>query len=204
MDYGEKSIETLARRWFDTWNIGTLGLQRGANQGMLLLVAVRDRKARIELGADWGHDFDAHAKRVMDQQIVPRFKAGDYPGGILAGAEALLELAKQGPHSAPPGDFLERVGDRCNGYSILDPRMFMLVMGIGFALVLLGVFGPQSTRKLLVITGLCMIIFAAFSYVMFILLVLIASIFGKGRGGSGSGRGYSGGHSGGGGATGSW
>ena len=200
-EYGESSIETLARRWFDQWNIGTLGLERGANQGMLLLVAVQDRRARIELGADWGHGWDAHAKTIMDDEIVPRFKKGDYPGGIVAGAEAMLEMAKKGPHSQPPGDFLNRVGSRYNSHSLLDGRFFMICMGVGVLLVLLGVFGPESSRKLLIITGIGLILFAAFTYA--VLLVLFVLFGGRGRGG-GRSRGFSGGYSGGGGASGSW
>lgn len=201
-EYGESSIESLARRWFDSWNIGTFGLERGANQGMLLLVAVKDRRARIELGADWGHAWDAHAQKIMDSAIVPHFKRGDYSGGIVAGAEGLLEMAKQGPHSSPPGDFLDRIGSRYNKHSLLDGRFFMIVMGVGVLLILLGIFGPESTRKMLVITGIGLILFAAFTWA--VLLVLLVLFGGRGRRGSGSSRGFSGGYSGGGGASGSW
>ena len=68
-DYGESSIEALATRWFDAWHIGTLGLERGANQGMLLLVAVEDRRARIELGADWGHSWDGATQQIFLRKV---------------------------------------------------------------------------------------------------------------------------------------
>ena len=204
-EYGETSIETLARRWFDRWGIGTLGLQGGANQGILLLVAVKDRRARIELGADWGHAWDAHAKGIMDDDIVPRFKQGDYSGGILAGAERLLEMAKQGPNSQPPGDFLERAGSRYNGHSMLGGRHFMFAMGIGVLFVLLGILGPFGSRKLLFFTGVGFIVFALFTQAVLFILLVIVALLARSRGGGGSGgRGFSGGYSGGGGASGSW
>lgn len=200
-DYGEPSVEALARRWFDAWQIGTLGLEQGANQGILLLVAVDDRRARIELGADWGHDWDEHAQRIMDGTIVPAFKKGQYSRGIVDGAEALLEMAKTGPHSHPPGDFLERKVRPLCKYSLLDPKPFLLMMGLGLALVLLGVFGKTGSSGLLIGAGVALILFAAFSYIVIVLLLLI---FGRrGRSGGGGG-GFSGGFSGGGGASGSW
>ncbi|MEW5740569.1 MAG: TPM domain-containing protein [Myxococcota bacterium] len=201
-DYGEASVEALATRWFNAWNIGTLGLEKGANQGILLLVAVEDRRARIELGADWAHDWDAHAQRIMDGTIVPQFKAGNFSRGIVDGVEALLEMAKQGPHSHPPGDFLEsKVRPLCK-YSLLDPTPFLAMMGLGLVLILLGAFGKTGHSGLLIGAGVALILFAAFSYIIILGLLLV---FGRrgGRGG-GSGRGFSGGFSGGGGASGSW
>lgn len=200
-DYGEPSVEALATRWFNAWQIGTLGLEGGANQGMLLLVAVNDRRARIELGADWGHDWDDHAQRIMDGTIVPRFKQGSFSRGIVDGAEAMLEMAKLGPHSQPPGDFLERKVRPLCKYSLLDPTPFLVMMGLGLALVLLGVFGKTNSSGLLIGAGIALILFAAFSYLV---LALLLVVFGRrGRGGGGGG-GFSGGFSGGGGASGSW
>lgn len=201
-DYGEASVEALATRWFNTWTIGTLGLEQGANQGVLLLVAVEDRRARIELGADWGHDWDGFTQQIMDGTIVPRFKSGNYSAGIVGGVESLLEMAKQGPHSHPPGDFLEqKVRPMCK-YSLLDPMPFLAMMGLGLALILLGAFGKTSHSGLLIGVGVGLIVFAAFTYVV---IVLLLAIFGRrGRGGGGGGRGFSGGFSGGGGASGSW
>ena len=64
------------------------------NYGMLLLVSKGDRRARIELGAGWRHDKDVQAEQIMDEQIVPRFKQGDFSGGIEAGVESLDKLAR--------------------------------------------------------------------------------------------------------------
>lgn len=200
-DFGESSVEALATRWFNEWNIGTLGLERGANQGILLLVAVEDRRARIELGADWGHDWDAHAKRIMDEQIVPRFKSGNFSGGIVDGAEGLLAMAKAGPHSHPPGDFLERKVRPMAKYSLLDPKLMLAVAGLGLALILYGVFGKSEHSGKLIGLGVVLIIAALFTYVVVMALLVL---FGRRSGLSGGGGGFSGGSSGGGGASGSW
>ncbi|MBV9931343.1 MAG: YgcG family protein [Alphaproteobacteria bacterium] len=79
-DYGYK----LGR----AWGIG----QKGANNGALLLVAPKEHKVRIEVG--YGLEpilTDAFNKDVIDEKIVPAFKSGDYPGGINAGVDALVQ-----------------------------------------------------------------------------------------------------------------
>src|SRR5262245_34813925 len=55
------SIETFAGIWFNRWGIGS----QEANQGILLLISVGDRKARIELGAAWERRWDGHCQRIM-------------------------------------------------------------------------------------------------------------------------------------------
>ena len=97
-DYGagSMSIETYARILYDEWGIGHQRVTvRGAgvgrsedidwNKGILLLVAVDDRKARIELGAGFGRAKDSLCASIMSEHIIPFFKAGDYEGGILLG-----------------------------------------------------------------------------------------------------------------------
>ena len=89
-------IETFARLLFDQWGIGpaTLG-ETQWNYGILLLVSQQDRKARIELGAGWKRDKDAVAQTIMDDMIVPKFKSGDFSGGIVSGVEALDKMARK-------------------------------------------------------------------------------------------------------------
>lgn len=69
------------------WGIG----QKGANNGMLLLVAPNERKVRIDVG--YGLEpimTDALSHQIITQQILPAFKRDDYPGGINAGADAII------------------------------------------------------------------------------------------------------------------
>jgi len=96
-DHGGRGmrIETFARLLFDQWQIGIDKINdRHWNTGILLLVSKGDRKARIELGAGWAHDKDDLCSRIMEDLIVPRFKAGEFSEGVVAGVEALDKMAR--------------------------------------------------------------------------------------------------------------
>jgi uncharacterized protein len=79
-DYGYR----LGRQW-------AVGL-KGADNGIILIVAPNDRKVRVEVG--YGLEpivTDALSSVIIQQRIIPAFKAGDIPGGIEAGADALAQ-----------------------------------------------------------------------------------------------------------------
>lgn len=80
-------IRTFSRGLFDSYGIGNLP----KNDGVLLVIARDDRRARIELGAAYGHSRDADAEQIMQSVIVPAFKSADYVGGITDGTEAIIE-----------------------------------------------------------------------------------------------------------------
>jgi uncharacterized protein len=87
----DSSIEDYAVRVFRAWGVG----QRTNNNGALLLVFVQDRKMRIATGYGLeGALPDALCKRILDDEITPRFKAGDYDGGLGAGVTAMIAAAK--------------------------------------------------------------------------------------------------------------
>ncbi len=74
------------------WQIG----QKEANSGILLIVAPNERKVRIEVG--YGLEpimTDALSSQIINETIVPKFKAGDMAGGIVAGAQAIAAQMKQ-------------------------------------------------------------------------------------------------------------
>jgi uncharacterized protein len=88
-------IETFARLLFDQWQVGVAKLNnQNWNTGILLLVSAGDRAARIELGAGWAHEKDQLCQQIMDEQIVPRFKQGDFSGGISSGVQSLDAMAR--------------------------------------------------------------------------------------------------------------
>lgn len=91
-----QSVEAYAGRLFDSWGIG----QKGRNRGVLLLVAIGDRKARIELGASWGGGEHSASRQIMDSHIVPAFKRGDFDTGVLDGVRALDAMIRG--ESIPP------------------------------------------------------------------------------------------------------
>lgn len=86
---GEEPIERYAQRVFETWQIG----RKGVDDGVLLLVARDDRRVRIEPGYGLeGAIPDAIANRIIQEYLVPRFREGDYSGGIEAATTALVSL----------------------------------------------------------------------------------------------------------------
>jgi len=84
-------IESFGIRAAEKWQLG----QRGLDNGMLLVVASQDREARVEVGYGLeGVVPDVVAKRVLEDVLFPRFRAGDYAGGIDAATDALMQAAR--------------------------------------------------------------------------------------------------------------
>jgi uncharacterized protein len=85
------SLEDFSIRVADSWKIGKKGFDNGA----ILLVARDDRRLRIEVGYGLeGVLPDAIASRIIREVITPRFRSGDYTGGIEAGVDSILKVAK--------------------------------------------------------------------------------------------------------------
>jgi uncharacterized protein len=84
-------LEDFTVRAFQKWKVG----QEKQDNGAVLFVFVDDRKLRIEVGYGLeGVLPDIIAKRIIEDEIVPRFRANDYPGGIEAGADAMIAATK--------------------------------------------------------------------------------------------------------------
>jgi uncharacterized protein len=89
-------LEEYSHRVATTWKLG----QKGTDNGVLLLVALRERKLRIEVGYGLeGMLTDLRSSRIIRHEIVPRFKGGDIPAGVRAGTEAILRTI-EGTHQA--------------------------------------------------------------------------------------------------------
>ncbi len=88
---GGKDIAEYALEVFRRNGIG----QAGRNNGILIVVAVDDRRVRIEVGLGLeGKLPDAIASRIIREEMVPRFRAGDYGAGALAGLKAVAAVVK--------------------------------------------------------------------------------------------------------------
>jgi uncharacterized protein len=86
---GDQSIEDYANRLFRHWQLG----QRGRNNGVLLLHAPTERKIRIEVGYGLeGALTDALSKSIIQNAITPRFKAGDFSGGLIRGVDEIIKV----------------------------------------------------------------------------------------------------------------
>jgi uncharacterized protein len=93
-----EAIEQYGIRVADAWRLG----RKGVDDGLLLLVAKDDRAVRVEVGYGLeGPIPDATANRVIDEFILPRFRQGDYAGGIGAGVDRLIGLVDGEPLPAP-------------------------------------------------------------------------------------------------------
>src|SRR5690606_665022 len=76
---GGEAMEPYAHRLFRQWRLG----QAQEDNGILLLVAVNDRRMRIEVGYGLeGTLTDLHSRLIIENTMVPAFRAGDYAGGI--------------------------------------------------------------------------------------------------------------------------
>jgi uncharacterized protein len=74
-------LEEFAKGLFNHWQLGDVGI----DDGVLLIVAVRDRQARVTIGDGFDNSYIAEAQAVIDS-MLPSFRAGDYSGGIKTGA----------------------------------------------------------------------------------------------------------------------
>jgi uncharacterized protein len=83
--------EDFSVRAAQKWGVG----QKQTDNGAVLFVFTEDRKVRIEVGYGLeGALPDITAKRIISDEIVPRFRDGDFPGGITAGAGAMMAATK--------------------------------------------------------------------------------------------------------------
>lgn len=85
------SVEDAATRYFNAWGVG----QKSLNNGVLLLVAPNEREVRIEVGYGLEPILpDGLAGEVIRREVLPKFKDGDYPGGIVAGVDRLATIVR--------------------------------------------------------------------------------------------------------------
>jgi uncharacterized protein len=88
-----ESIEDYAGRVFKEWKLG----QKGKDNGILMIVVPNDRRMRIEVGYGLESTMtDAMAGRIIRNVMTPKFKKGDYDGGISDGAQAILGVLEGG------------------------------------------------------------------------------------------------------------
>jgi uncharacterized protein len=100
------SLEDFTVRTAQAWRVGRKKLDNGA----VLFVFVKDRKARIETGYGLeGALPDVTAHRILDEQLAPHFRQGDYAGGLNAAVDAML-AATRGEYTASPAPAPPRAG----------------------------------------------------------------------------------------------
>lgn len=198
-----ESIEQFGLRVAETWKLG----RKGVDDGVLLLVAKDDRALRIEVGYGLeGAIPDAVAKRVIEEIIVPRFREGDFSGGVEAGARALARLIEG--EALPPA---RGADGGVSGEDVLSlAMMFIFVVGGILRAVFGALIGAAVAGGVAFLGAWWLLgslgVGAVVGLLVFVLtLIGIANILGAGGGGGRSGGfGGGGGGFGGGGASGRW
>ena len=180
-----QEIEPYANELFRSWKLG----EKTKNNGVLLLVAPNERRVRIEVGYGLeGTLTDALSKVIITNAITPRFKAGDFSGGISRGVDDIITVL-----TTDSSEWQKRPSLRLDNQQATDPANWLLIAAF-IVLVILLIVSPGFRWLFL---NLCAEYPCQFGRIE------RRRIFG---GGSSGGGGFSGGggSSGGGGASGSW
>jgi uncharacterized protein len=140
---GDESIEDYASKVFETWKLG----QKGKDNGVLLLIAPKDRKLRIEVGYGLeGTLTDATSSRIIRNVITPQFKAGDFDKGVADGVDAIVGVLSGKPVPEPAAQQTESVGFlHVSGPPIPWPQRILLgcfIFGILGIFTFVGVMTP--------------------------------------------------------------
>ncbi|WP_317172179.1 TPM domain-containing protein [Hymenobacter sp. BRD67] len=116
-------IADYAQKLYESWGIG----RKGKDNGVLVLVAVKEHDARIQTGYGMeGAIPDALAKRIISNTLVPAFQQKNYYAGLDRATDQLIALAK-GEYKADPADAQRQGGSRDNSGS--GPG-FWIIIGV--------------------------------------------------------------------------
>ena len=116
----DSSIEDYTVRVARSWQVG----QKNKNNGAVLFVFVQEHKIFLQVGYGLeGVLPDALCKRIIDEQITPRFKAGDFDGGLTAGVQAILAAIK-GEYKGTG----TTVAEQLRRLKEIAPKVFILII----------------------------------------------------------------------------
>ncbi|MEP6837571.1 MAG: YgcG family protein [Bradyrhizobium sp.] len=188
-----EAVEQYSIRVAEAWKIG----RKKIDDGVLLVIAKNDRKLRIEVGYGLeGALTDATSKRIIDEIITPRFRTGDFAGGISAGVDRIMRLIEGEKLPAP----VQSEPSRGMQTSWLLEHVNPLNPFVIFAVFVVGGIMRTTLGRLLgaVVTGGLVGVLAWF-FVQSLLLAALAAIivfvvalFGDFANNTGGGRGSSG------------
>jgi uncharacterized protein len=135
MDLDGNPIEDYAAGLFQNWGIG----KKDKDNGVLLIMSLIDREVRIEVG--YGLEAiitDSRAGRILDKEVLPRFKNNDYEQGLVAGVAAIESYIRDGtPPVFPEDNWLQRILNRSD-------FVLPVTIGLGFVTIYLAGFMARS------------------------------------------------------------
>jgi len=176
-----EAIEQYAIRVAEGWKLG----REGIDDGVILVVALNDRRVRIEVGYGLeGALPDAIANRIIDEDIVPEFRRGDYYGGIATGVDRIMRVVEGEP--LPEPELSPPSKDIPGLFSLLPFLLILVIVGGSIMRRIFGrVGGALATGGLvgfltwLLVGALALAVIAGF----------LAFVFALGGGGGGPGGG---------------
>jgi uncharacterized protein len=219
-----ETIEQFSLRAAESWKIG----RRKIDDGALLVVAKDDRKLRVEVGYGLeGSLTDVTASRIINEIIVPKFRNGDFAGGISSGVDRIIAVIDG--EKLPPPVSREQNPDLLGQIDLTNPFVLfaLIIMGGILRSVFGRLFGSVATGGVVGLVGWIIagslaasVILGVIAFVLTMFADTMMSSGGRGGwvsgggwsggggsfSGSGDGGGFSGGGGGfgGGGASGSW
>lgn len=148
------NIEDVAYATFNSWGIG----KRGLDNGCLIVVSLTERKSRIETGKGVGGEVtDLQAKQILDNNLKPFFKKGEYAAGLHSTLDALSSLIES-RHNQKPLVVSDVPSSSANGCALAaagvgadsdgsGSLVFVLVLLTGAALVATVLVRRSNRRK---------------------------------------------------------
>lgn len=132
-----EDIADYSQRVAEAWKLG----RAGVGDGLLLVAALQDRRVRIAPYKTLeGAIPDVVAKRIIDQQIAPAFRRGDYAGGLR---DALTQLQARITGEALPEPAASSPGEQVSGFNIVEAALLLLVVAPLITRVLRSVLGQR-------------------------------------------------------------
>lgn len=176
-----ETIEQYALRAAEQWKLG----RKKVDDGALLVVAKNDRALRIEVGYGLeGPLNDATSKRIISEIITPRFKQGDFDGGITDGVDRIIRVIDGEPLPEPKGTpAVDTTDIRQYGPIIF---ILALVLGGGLRAVLGRVPGALATGGAVAFTAWLLAGAVSIALVAGV-IALLFTLFSGGMGGHGLG-----------------
>ncbi len=176
----DEPLFDFSHRVATSWKLG----RQGTDNGVLLLIAIKDRKIRLEVGYGLeGVLTDARSAQIIRNEIVPRFRAGDVPTGVRSGVQAVLRTI-EGTYHAPERPAASRSDGDAFGHALVA-----VILG-----VVIGLFFSRAHRMLGPVIGGGFSFLAAPWMVPALIagavsLVLVSLLSGLGQGAGGRRRG---------------
>lgn len=118
------------------------------NASILLLLSKGDRKARIELGPDWGLEWDMECEHIMQISGVPHFRKEEYGFGLISMLNSLDRMATDRENTGPAKRLLSNWGAHIGPYSPLPPIAVIPTLLFCLVLFVLGIYarGPEGKK----------------------------------------------------------